>query len=55
MVTPSECCVNGMLSGGVFPTGIIHGVFSTVTHCCVCGSKRIRVGTVGVHDSGLYV
>ena len=30
MVTPCEGCVNVMFSGGVFPSGIIHGVFDLV-------------------------
>ena len=50
MVTPSEGCVNGMVSGGVGSTGIIPGVFDLVTSWCVRGAKRICVGAVGVDD-----
>ena len=50
MVTPSEGCVNGMLYIGVFPTGIIPGMFALVARWCVHGSKHICVGAVGVDD-----
>ena len=50
MVTPSEGCVNGMVSGGVVSTGIIPGVFALVTSWCVRGAKSICVGAVGVDD-----
>ena len=50
MVTPSEWCVNGMLSGGVGSSGIIPSVFALVMHWCVHGAKRICVDAVGVDD-----
>ena len=50
MVTPSEGCVNGMSSGGVSSIVSMPGVFDLVTHWCMCGSKRICVGAVGVDD-----
>ena len=39
-----------MSSGGVGSIGSMPGVFYLVTHWCVCGSKRIFVGAVGVDD-----
>ena len=50
MMTPSEGFINGMLSGAVFPTGIISGVFALATRWCVHGAKRISFGAVGVDD-----
>ena len=50
MVTTSEGCVNGVFFGGVFPTGIIPGVFALVKRWCVCGAKRNCVGDVVVDD-----
>ena len=39
-----------MSSGGVGSIGSMPGVFDLVTHWCMCGSKRIFVGAVGVDD-----
>ena len=50
MLTASEGCVNGMFSGGVFPTGIIPGLFALVVCWCVRVAKRICVAAVGVDD-----
>ena len=50
MVTPSEVCFIGWCGGVVGSTGIITGVFTIVTRCCVRGAKYICISAVDVDE-----